>query len=213
MADFIVQVAEPRGAGPKCATLLLLHGLGADEHDLLGIAAELPEYRIVTLRAPFDYFMGYQWYRMGADTGPDRKTLDQAQDYLAQFIREELPRRYPDMVDDGLFLGGFSQGALMSVLYTLAQGGGNLKGTVALSGYLPESVRVPANLKGYPVFWGHGTEDAVLAFDWGREAADYLSAAGAALTFCSYPIGHGVSREEMDDLRQWLNRQIRVQAP
>lgn len=206
MAPYVYQIREPVEESRSCPTLLLLHGLGADEQDLIGLSAQLPTVRIVTLRAPYPYEIGFQWYRMSALGSPEPGMLDASQQYLDDFLERELPSGR----DSGdLCLGGFSQGALMAAIYTLRTAGRGLRATVALSGYLPDGLTPSARLDGYPIFWGHGTEDEVLPWQMGAKAVEHLQSMGAEVRFHTYPMGHSICLEEMADLRGWLGEVCR----
>src|SRR5579859_786994 len=150
------------GAGPHPG-LLLLHGRGADELDLLGLADELdPRFFVVSARAPMALGPGYHWYQLAAIGSPEQKTFESSLKALSRFV-VDLPTAYP--IDPAaLFTLGFSQGSMMagSLLLTHPD---SVAGTVMLSGYLPLESGLPIDetaLARRPVFQAHGTVDPVL---------------------------------------------------
>jgi phospholipase/carboxylesterase len=109
-----------------------------------------------------------------------------------------------------VYAAGFSQGAMMtgSLLLTHAE---RFAGAMMFSGYLPDPATLTPQLdglKGKPVFWGHGTGDAVLSIDFGRAGRDVLNGAGAALTYREYPMAHQISNKELADAAHWLTAQL-----
>ncbi|MBX5467499.1 MAG: dienelactone hydrolase family protein [Firmicutes bacterium] len=186
-------------------TLLLLHGRGADEYDLMPLAEGLPEWlTVVTVRAPRALHPGYQWYEMEALGVPEASSFAAALAYVAE-AWHRLAEHGPALARPW-FLGGFSQGALMAVAAAMGQTGVDPAGVVALSGYLPDTVPARRALTGLPIFWGHGLNDPVLPFAWGEQAARRLKELGAAVEFRSYAAAHAVTAEEVRDLRAWLER-------
>lgn len=189
--------------------LLLLHGYGANELDLLPLADELDgRYFVVSVRAPLSAGPGYAWYPLAqsaaGDLIPDLATLRISLETLRQFVGALL-QTYPIDAKRGFTLG-FSQGAVMAggLLLTAP----NIpRGTVMLSGYLPLDAVTPAapdDLRGKAVFVGHGRFDQVIPIAAGRASRDYLEKVGADLTYHEYPIAHFIGPEELADVEAWL---------
>ena len=105
-------------------------------------------------------------------------------------------------------LGGFSQGAVMSYALGLGAGRPAPAGVIALSGFMPTVEGFDLDLSGrrdFPVAVGHGTHDPVIGVEWGRDAQERLTAAGAAVTYREYPLPHSVDPGFLDELRrEWL---------
>jgi phospholipase/carboxylesterase len=206
----LVRTTVPARAGqPPHPGLLLLHGRGADEHDLLPIAYELdPRLYVVSARAPFRFpYGGYMWYDLDPrGVGyPDDATLEQSLQQLRALLAEissELP------IDPGrLFIGGFSMGAAMSAALALTEPE-RLVGGIVLSGYLPlhAGLRIENDkVAGHPVFAAHGIYDPVIPIQFGRMTRDALARFPVELTYKEYPIGHEIGGEELADLRAWLS--------
>lgn len=199
-------VWEPQVASENPPLLILLHGLGSNERDLMELAPELdPSLRVVTLRAPHAYSVGgYAWFEI--QWGPTGIRIDPAQvfesiDRLSgevEALRAEFsPRR--------LILGGFSQGAIMTVGATLRRPG-LVDGAMALSGrFIPELFERPAaEVTDLPVLVQHGLYDQVLDVAGSRVIRDAFAALGAKVTYFEYPMGHEVSWESIQDADRWL---------
>lgn len=188
-------------AGEPQGTLVLLHGRGADEHDLFPLLDALdPERRLrgVTPGGPLALPPGGRhWYRLAGIPTPDPETFWPSFHALSELL---------DGVKPPLVLGGFSQGSVMS--YALALGRGVEKRPAALlplSGFMPrvEGLELDlADLEGFPVAIGHGTFDPVIEVEWGREARDILTAAGAAVTYHEAPLSHTIDPAFVPSLRR-----------
>jgi len=192
---------EPEGA------VVLLHGRGADENDLYPLLDVLdPEQRLlgVTPQAPLQLPPGgFHWYRLGGIPTPDPETFHGSVPLLAALL-EELP-----VPLDRVVLGGFSQGAVMSWAMSLGPGRPRPAGVIAMSGFLPRVDGWPltlAGLEGFPVLIAHGSLDPVIAFDFGREARDALTAAGADVTWRESPMPHTIDPGFVPDLQAFVRR-------
>jgi len=204
------RVVQPRQA---CAdappTLLLLHGRGSDEVDLLGLASELdPRLFVVSARAPFELGFGYHWYELVEVGRPEPRTFAEGFRRLDQFTRDlaELYGTDPQQ----LYLLGFSQGAMMAGTLTL-RAPERVAGTIMLSGYLPLSAGMEydeSGLAGRPFFVAHGAQDPVIPVEFGREAAEYLRKVDADLEYREYSMAHQVEYDELRDVSQWLTGRL-----
>lgn len=188
----------PLEPGPAPApAVVFLHGRGADEHDLMGLADLLdPRFACVSVRAPWRYsWGGYTWYEFTPDGSPDPEMFRTGYDGLAGLLR-----RLPGMhgLDPArIFLFGFSMGAAMAHVILLRDPG-LVRGIVAASGYVPESVLPtdrPALPAGTAVFLSHGTHDPVLPVDMGRRARELYDALPVRLTWHEFPGGHEIPED------------------
>ena len=198
--------AEDDGKPPG---LLMLHGRGADEHDLLGMAGALdPRLLVVSARAPLPLGWGHHWYEL-VDVGrPEPETFARSLSLLHEFIPAVVAGYNIDPAR--LFLLGFSQGAMMSGAVVLTRPE-LAAGAVLLSGYLPLHAGLPIQeerLKGFPFFVAHGTRDPVIPVAFGREARDYLTGVGADLTYREYPTDHRIVEPELAEVAVWLTARI-----
>jgi phospholipase/carboxylesterase len=187
--------AEPEGA------LVLLHGRGADEHDLFPLLDAIdPERRLhgYTPRAPLSLPPGgAHWYHVPRVGYPDPETFAQGYGALTEWF-DGLP------FDAGrVVLGGFSQGAVMS--YALGLGGGrpSPRALFALSGFIPTVEGWEAELEPPfpPIVVAHGTYDPVIPVEFGRAARVTLEAAGAEVLYLESPIEHSIDPQVIARLR------------
>lgn len=206
--------AVPREVKDGAPLVVLLHGRGADRHDLLGLAPHLaPDAVVVTPEAPhhglpWGYGPGWAWYRYLGRNVPEPESFEASQQALAEFLAE-IPGRLPVRTGP-VVLGGFSQGGTMSVAYALRNPGA-VRLVLCLSGFLAEHPTVratPQTVRGTRFFWGHGTMDPSIPFALGEEGRAALRAAGADLETRDYPMGHGVSPDEAHDVRAWIERSV-----
>ena len=202
------EIAWPAGEGPY-PLLLLLHGRGANEQDLLPLASGFDaRFFVVSARAPLERWGGYHWYDLIDMGTPEPVTFRQGLQALQRFVGEVL-RTYP-VTANQMYLLGFSQGAMMSGSLLMTQPDA-IAGAALLSGYLPLAQGLPVQterLAGKPVFIGHGTADQVLPIRHGREARDYLRAANADLRYHEYPMPHTISPQERRDVATWLTARL-----
>lgn len=189
--------------------LLLLHGRGADEADLMGLEAALdPRLTVISARAPFRLGYGYAWYGMAQVGAPEDETLRTSLSELHEFIQGIVPAYNLD--PQALFLMGFSQGAVMSSAVALTMPG-SVSGVVMHSGYVPVDSGLDFKVEevaGKPFFVAHGLYDEIIPIRFGRHAREYLTQNGVDVTYQEYPIGHSISEESLDDLSEWLTRRI-----
>lgn len=196
---------ERPSAGEPDGALVLLHGRGADEHDLFPLLDALdPERRLlgITPRAPLALPPGgAHWYRLGGIPTPDPGTFFLTLEAAAAFL-DDLPVPIERVV-----LGGFSQGAVMSWALGLGVGRPRPAAIMALSGFMPEADGFELDLtglSGYPVAVAHGSRDPVIPVDFGRAAAERVRAAGAALLWRETPVPHTIDPRVLLELQSFV---------
>lgn len=208
------RVVEPRTASERPPLLVLLHGIGGDEDDLVRLAPYVdPRFRVVSLRAPRKYGAGHSWFQIDVRaTGAIRPKADQAAAAvldLARWLAAAPGRLGTD--PEKTYLLGFSQGAMMSV--GLVRSYPELiAGAVVLSGSGADEafpLLAPRAAVGrVALFVGHGTEDEVLSVDRSRALRDVFTDLGTDVTYREYPIAHGVDENEMADVSAWLTERL-----
>lgn len=200
----------PKDARDGAPLVVLLHGRGSDERDLMGLAPYLPaEAVVVAPRAPFaaaawGYGPGWAWYRFLEGDRPEPETFETSQGALREFL-EQLPEHLP--VSPGpLVLGGFSQGGTMSLAHALRHPG-DVPMVLNFSGFLADhpGVRLaPETVLGTRFFWGHGTQDPNIPFALAQKGRAALRAVGAELEARDYRMGHSIAPEELRDAVEWM---------
>ena len=218
LAGMTLETLEFRTGEHPQASIVVLHGLGADGNDFVPIVQELDLSAIGAVRFVFPHAPirpvtlnnGYRmraWYDiLGPHPAPreDEAGLRASVLDVQALLDREAGRGMPP---ERTVLMGFSQGCAMTLLTGL-RAPRRLAGLVALSGYLPLATstateRSAAN-EGLPVFMAHGRFDPVVAPARGLAARDALLALGYPVEWHDYPMEHAVCPDEIDDLNQWL---------
>lgn len=202
------------------ASLIWLHGLGADSSDFaflkdflampsaLGLRYVLPDApeRPVTLNGGL---VMRAWYDIAvSDLGrsPDLAGIDDTLTQIEALLDAEIQRG----IDPGrIVLGGFSQGAVLA-MEAASRLGKKLGGAIALSGYLAKpSDDIPAaDSCACPILMAHGTEDTVVPYSLGFAAFETLKEKGYPIDWNAWPIGHSVCPEELGVMRNWILQRL-----
>lgn len=194
------------------ASVVLLHGYGADEHDLMGLAGYFgPNIDVFSIRGDRQTpFGGASWFDidMLAD-GSLKFNTEQARESTEGVIEllDEMQERKV-LSRHQVILGGFSQGATISNLVTI-QNPGFVKGLLIMSGRLPEDISTMVEdtsvFSDLPIFAGHGTLDNVIPIQYGREIVSFWNPL-ASLEHHEYHMGHEISQAELTHIQAWLTR-------
>ena len=200
----------PRAPGLS-RTLVLLHGYGANENDLLPVAHELdPRLRVTSLQGPVALGGPMRaWFNLSQDPA-GRISFDQEEArgavHAAAAAIEEITSTSPRPL-----LLGFSQGAGIALGVSLLRPE-LAAGVISLSGVaraLEDRDHAPAEqLRGFPVFAAHGVQDPLIPIKLGRKLRDDLTRLGVDVEWREYPMGHMVVPEELDDAREWLRPRL-----
>lgn len=200
--------AEPDGL------LLLHHGRGTDEHDLLPLSDVLDPGRrlhVVTPRAPLVLpgSPGYHWYRVPRVGYPDPESFDAAYRQLAE-LHEELWEQ-TGIEPARTILGGFSMGAVMSYALGLGAGRPRPAGILAFSGFIPTVEGWEADLdtrRGLPAFIAHGRRDAVIDVGLARVAAERLRAGGLQVSYHESDAAHHIDPRVLTEAAAWVRETL-----
>ncbi len=200
-----------RPAAQDAAGLLILHhGRGADEHDLLGLADVLdPERRwhVITPRGPLTIagWPGYHWYTVPRVGYPDPTTFRQASDQLAAFHDEMWART--GIGPENTVFGGFSMGSVMSYALGLSGDRPAPAGLLAFSGFIPTVDGWQPDLASrprLPVFVAHGRRDPIMDVAFARSARERLEAGGLPVEYHESDAAHQIDPAHIPAATRWL---------
>ena len=192
---------ERPAAGEPEGTLVLLHGRGADEHDLYPLLDALdPERRLHGMTPRALHALppgGAHWYRLGGIPTPDPATFWPSFEALAELLDAQRPP---------LILGGFSQGTAMTWALSLGRGAAKRpQAVIALSGFMPNVDGLDldvSELDGWPAMIAHGALDNVIPVDWSRAARELMVASDADVAYHESPLlGHSIDPQIIPLLR------------
>jgi phospholipase/carboxylesterase len=199
---------ERPAAGDAAGLLVLHHGRGADEHDLLGLGEMLDPARrlhVVTPRAPLNIGGGFHWYVVPRVGFPDPETFHAAYARLAAF-HDELWERTGIAPENTVF-GGFSMGSVMSYSMGLPADRPTPAGILAFSGFIPTVADWQPDLASrpdLPVFIAHGRRDPVIEIAFARRARALLEAGGLPVEYHESDAGHAIDASSLQAATQWL---------
>jgi phospholipase/carboxylesterase len=197
----------PRKPGPgKPPLLVLLHGYGADEKDLLPMVVRLdPRLAIASLRAPIRIRDGsYSWLdgNTEADLDNARRTVLECIDQIVTATNADAGRVY---------VAGFSQGAMLALAIALMEPQ-KIAGAAVMSGRLAATIRdrhaPPDLLRGFPILVTHGTEDRQISIRSARDIRQALKPLSIDLEYHEFDIGHSISDQTVSVLDLWLRQRL-----
>lgn len=214
-------IVKQTGDNPKLV-IIWMHGLGADGNDFVPV---VPQFTIPNLPIKFIFphankipvtinggMVMRAWYdilAMDIDRHVDEKGILKSVEQIHELIDEQIKLGFKH---NQIILAGFSQGSAMSIQVS-TQYPSKIAGIIALSGYLPipEAIKNSHNKtnRQTPIFMGHGTEDPVVPYSLGKSSRDTLLKAGYKIEWHQYPIQHGVSLDEIIDIKQWIEKNIK----
>jgi phospholipase/carboxylesterase len=207
---------------PAVASVILLHGLGADGHDFVPIAGELGLPDTLPVRYVFPHapmrpvtvnngYVMRAWYDIKSFTPAGRADIAgtvESSRRVADYIDRE---RQLGVAPARVMLAGFSQGGAVA-LYAGLRYPERLAGILAMSCYLPfpETLAAerPAANSDVPILLCHGRSDPVVPIAMGLEARGDLEAHGYAPEWRDYPMQHAVCTEEIADVARWLQQRL-----
>ena len=196
---------RPAKRGVSTPLVILLHGRGADENDLIDLASDLPrEFAYASVRGPIALPEGgFRWFEDRGLGRPLPQSLQSTVEGIRAWTDGPAVAEYDRK---RTYVLGFSQG-MMTAGALILDDPARFAGAVLLSGALAldTGTATPGRLAGLPVFTGHGSADTVIPPERVVQTLQYLrERSGAALTERSYPIDHSIARREIDDISAWL---------
>lgn len=220
MSAELLSCIETETAPQPAASVIWLHGLGADGNDFVPVVPELRLPSALAVRFVFPHApvravtinngtRMRAWYDIAAadlSRRADLESVRQSAQQVEALIERERDR---GVASERIVLAGFSQGGAIA-LYAGVRYARRLAGIVALSTYVvaAESLAAeasPAN-RGLPIFMGHGIADPVVRYEWGEASRRALEAQGYALEWHSYRMEHSVCLEEIRSIGEWFAR-------
>lgn len=204
-------VREPKDKKVKAPLLVLLHGYGSNENDLFSIANQIPEYWfVVSVRAPFAMARNqYKWYdgeRIGDKIVIDLETEEISRKALIQFIDQFVLEHNVDK--SKVVTAGFSQGAGLGLSVALTEPD-KVLAAACFSGRVMDQVKPLIKktkaLQAKQVFVGHGTADQRSPLKKVEAHKQWLEGFGMEVSLHTYPMGHSIVNEEIEEFVKWLN--------
>jgi phospholipase/carboxylesterase len=205
---------ERASAGEPAGLLILHHGRGTDEQDLLPLADVLDPGRrlhVVAPRAPLQLagMPGFHWYRVPRVGYPDPATFQAAYGELAALHDEQWQRT--GLGPSDTVLGGFSMGSVMSYALALGAERPAPAGILAFSGFIPTVDGWQPDLSGREAlraFIAHGRGDPVIDVGFARQARDELQPAGVTVDYHESDVGHQIDPAQIPAAISWLGETL-----
>jgi len=201
---------ERSAAGDADGLLVLHHGRGTDEGDLLGLADALDpgrRLRVVTPRAPLKLpgSPGYHWYLVPRVGYPDHDTFHAARAALAD-LHDRLWEETAIPPAKTVF-GGFSMGSVMSYAMGLGIDRPAPAGILAFSGFVPVVEDWQPHFEdrdGMRAFIAHGSADPIMNIDFARSAREQLEGGGLEVEYDESDVGHQIDPAHLRSASEWL---------
>lgn len=222
IVQLAAEVIEP--AEPATASIIWLHGLGANGFDFIDVIPSLELQAQHGIRFIFPHapempitmnggMVMPAWYDIGAidlHAVQDEKGIRQSEQAILALINAEMEKGIPN---ERIILIGFSQGGAMA-LHTALRFAKPLAGAVVLSAYLPLQQLLPkekhtAN-EHLPIFMGHGFMDTVVSYWVGQQSCAVLQSAGYQVDWHSYSMAHTVTLKELHDIGAWIKNALNL---
>jgi phospholipase/carboxylesterase len=210
---------RPHEQAKNPPTIIVLHGFGADEYDLLPIASHLdPSLLVISIQAPIElHWGGYAWYNLEQTPEGlrgDNPTRILSEESLIESLPEIVAKESGDL--QNIFILGFSQGAAMAFSligrHDLSELRMKIHGVIILSGYVPDDVRaviIHKDLSEIPFFISHGTYDELIPIQALENSTAILEHTGSKIFAKEYETGHGLTEETVSDIRNWMKPLLR----
>lgn len=200
--------------GDPAGLLVLHHGRGADEHDLLSLGDALDPERhmhVVTPRGPLQLpgWPGHHWYVVPRVGYPDHTTFHAAFDQLASF-HDELWQR-TGIAPERTIFGGFSMGSVMSYSMSLSADRPAPAGILAFSGFIPTVDDWQPDLGSRPhlrAFIAHGRQDPIMEIAFARQARDLLTAGGLDVEYHESDAAHHIDPAHVPHALAWVGETV-----
>lgn len=203
--EYTILLPNNREEGKKYPVIYVMHGRGANEHDLLPLVEEIQEdFIIIGIRGALPEGPGFAYFYNISHGNPNRETFDPCIKNLETFL-QYAGQTYP--IDAShQYLLGFSQGAILSMSLAVVLGS-QIKGIIAMNGYVPQFVKeeYPQKpLDHVSIYLSHGEFDHVYPLEHGQDNYRFFNERSKKVHFSSYPVGHGICYENQQEFIKWL---------
>jgi phospholipase/carboxylesterase len=205
-------IRPPKIAIENPPLLIMLHGVGGNENDMFSFANQLPDnFLIIAARAPFKIAEGsYKWFEVNFSTGKpviDAEQAEKSRNILIMFINQLKEKHKFD--HNEVYLGGFSQGAIMSFSVGLTKPE-KIKGVIAISGRVLKEIRpifaTKEKFTQLKTLVIHGKTDNVLPISYATESLKIMEELKIKTTYLELETGHTVTNEGIESINLWLKR-------
>lgn len=218
MSQKLLSCVEVNPKKDPTATVIWMHGLGADGYDFESIvpALQLPEdlpirfvfphapVRPVTINLGMEMRAWFDIIAIDINAEQDAKGMQQSEKLIQELIKRENDRGIPS---DRIILAGFSQGGAMALHIGLRYFE-KLAGIIALSTFLPLAdllIREASSVnRRIPIFMAHGTVDPIVPFQFAKYSCEHLKELGYPVDWHTYPMQHLTCAAEVEDISKWI---------
>lgn len=216
--SFLQRPAAP--STPRPWLLVLMHGVGSNEHDLFALAAQLPEhFHVLSLRAPHRMRPGaHAWFDFSIEPNGDR-TIDEAQEAHSRAVAAEAiaaAQAQTGIPPERTVVGGFSQGGIMALSLLLTRPELMRAALVWHGRLLAQAVPLTAPhdaLVGKRLWVSHGSHDAVIPVQHAHALRHHMDSLPVSVTYREFPSAHEIRPGELAATLEWLESLVTGAVP
>jgi phospholipase/carboxylesterase len=210
-SDIFYKSLDPkRIIGGNAPAVILLHGRGTDENDLLGLSEYFDDrLAVFSIRAPYPFeYGGFTYFNLLDDNTAEPVMFMESYKRLMKFTDDVAA--LPEIDPKKIFLLGFSMGTIMAYAMSLTHPE-KFAGVVAQSGFVREHPELHFQwnaLDRCPFIITHGVYDPVIPIDAARTTKEMFSRSNAKFEYKEYPMGHEISGESLSDVCGWMKTML-----
>ncbi len=209
--EYYYEVKTPQDydENKKYPLLIAFHGIGHhEEFAWINFDGVTDEFIVISVRGDLEFKNGYAYYLLEGFGKPDMDTFDDCMKMMPAFVSGIIDE-YP--VDkNNVYLGGFSQGAILSNTLALKMGD-TISGIVSMNGYVPEFLEERYGVKSVEhldVFLSDGKEDEIFPPEIGKKNEAFFKDQGANVSYTTYDTAHQIGEQNKKDIAGWLLDQV-----
>ncbi|NHU84930.1 phospholipase [Kocuria sp. JC486] len=194
-------------ADPNAPLLVMFHGFGADENDLMGLVPGLPdEFVVASVRAPQREGYGYRWFPLYSDEAFDAAQVQAALEPVVAWVRQQAEGR------PSVSLLGFSQGMCIATSVVRAMPG-EIAAVAGLSGFtLPDPLPMfrdgALEQEPFKLFWGRDPQDPVVNEALVNQSAEWLLTHADSTKVQYQGMGHSIAQQELRHVNEYLTHHV-----